>query len=411
MTLTNSNTGVSYNNERKNKILSFIICCQIFLPSLNNFINSFIQLGLDIKWSILTPAVYIFIALCGAYALLKYWYKNTSIFCVAILIVMGIWLSYFIYPNIRDTIYGTFYDLVYNPMNKVMFFCIPALFAIVFIRDYEELFKQMQKWARLTLVVGVITFAFVSVYRQAEMQYMVYSYFMLTPICVCFEAFWSRHNAFDLVLAISGGFSILFLGARGAVVSLIVYLLTRMIALNIRKGTAQRVISLFFAFFVVVGFVLFYNDLFSFLWDVSKQLGIESRVLSSLAHGSLTESSGRDAIVDTIQKALANNPFGYGLFGDYYATNAYGFSSTIYAHNLFWEFWVDFGVVGGTILLFIFFYQLLKALVLNNSMYNRVLWAIIPYGLFQLMFSASTVANILFYLICGMLYAKKFIKL
>ena len=386
------------------KSLCFIVAVLLFIPSICNFLSSFVQLGLKIESLPITPMFYIFMALCSAFVLLKYWNKSKKLFIVCIFIIFSALLSYLIYPDIRKNIFTTIVDLVYNPINKLIIFCLPALYASYFLTDYKMLFNTLLKWAYPTALIGALMYFYVALFVGEELQYMVYSYFMLTPVCFCFEAFFmGKNRTFSLLLAVMGSISILFCGARGAVISLLLYLLIRVVSVSIRK---KRYILFLFCVSAIFFIFLFLNEIIQYIYNLCLRLGVDSRFITSIINGELSQSVGRDEITTAIIQGIWDNPLGYGVWGDRYITSVYWTQPT-YSHNIVLELWCDFGIFAGSAILFVLIKKLFSAMRSTNSCYNCTLWAIIPYGILQLLFSSSLFANVMFFSICGMIFSKK----
>lgn len=393
--------------ERKEKLIILALSLSLFLPAINNFINCFFQIGLGIDPGFLSELSYIAIVFIGVIAATFNFQKNINMFFVALIILGGIALSYFIYPKMRETIYENPVDLIYNPINKVAFFCIPLLLYTGQISDFRRAFFAMHKWARINLVLGIVTYVYVVLVMKRELQYMVFSYFMLTAICVCFENFKENRKKIDLLLMTLGTFAILLCGARGAVLSALIYILMRSVfgKINVRKKHQ----GIWVMSMVILGLMILFlwNNIIYAIADLCELLGVESRFITSLIDGALMESSGRSSISRAIWAGIKDNPLGFGFFGDRYAAGTYGFGRYSYAHNGFLEVIASFGVVIGPILILLFMIKLLKALKIKNTYYNMILWSLIPYGLFQLFFSSSAIENLGFYAICALMFSKK----
>jgi hypothetical protein len=87
----------------------------------------------------------------------------------------------------------------------------------------------------------MITFVFVYFIVGIELQYMVYSYFMLISICVCFEHAILKHAVSDWLIAILGTVCIVMCGARGAVVSLVLFFGVRVLTTLRKQETKGNV--------------------------------------------------------------------------------------------------------------------------------------------------------------------------
>ncbi len=400
-------SGVS-KCERESKEIVFALCCLMFIPSLNNFLNSFLQIGLSLKIEILTPIAYIFMAFVSAFILYKYIFRRRIFVFSFLALLLGTVISYCIYPEIRSVIYSSPVDLVYSPINKLFFFCVPALIGAVCLTDHDRLFRSMRNWGRLSVVLGVITYIFVFFVFGKTLQYMVFSYFMLLPICVCFEHAGVNGSKLDLLIAITGSVSIVLCGARGAVVSLILYFIARIILTGFGRWNKMKVLTLFASLFLVVLLLAFYEDILIMISDLLKSFGINSRFLTYLVEGALLDGTGRSTITGAVFNGLMNNPLGYGLFGDRYVVGTFGFGRYTYSHSIITELLCDFGIVAGSVIVVVLALYMIRYLVsIRGKREVNLMLALIPYGVFQLLFSSSFLENIVFFIIIGLCFFPK----
>lgn len=372
------------------KIGIFALCVLVFLPNINTFVNCFFQLGLEVATDGLTEVVYIFMLFISFMGLIRFFGKDKKLFALALIIMGMLFLSYNIYPSIRDTIYGNPVDLIYNPINVVTFYCIPIMFIAYSIDNYDRLFVNMLWWSVCTLTVGLITFYYCTFIAEVTLQYMIFSYALLTSICVCFEGWFLKKNVLYLVLGILGSIAILICGARGAVISVLVYLLLRIVFGLRSKNTIIKYSVIILLVCCVLLLNIDYENLLMKIDSLLGNMGIESRFFSSLLSSSLFEDEGRTKLSDIFVQAIKENPFGYGAFGDRYATYKLGWEKPIYLHNLFLEIICDFGIFLGPLIIVWIVINLLRCLFASrNSDAVRILWCLVPFGIIQLMFSSS----------------------
>lgn len=391
--------------NRRNKFIVFSICTIIFLPGINNFINSFIQIGMKLPITWLTPIVYIFLVTIGTFSYILCLQHNNKLLFVAFIVIMGIALSYFLYPEIRKSIFNNVLDLVYNNVYRVIFFCLPSLFLITLCGDFNRLFNSMVKWSLLTVFIGLITYIYVDLVEGYKLQYMVYSYFMLTPVCICYEKYLKNKKTIFLFVGVLGSIAMFLCGARGSIISLLGFIIVRIILFNDLKITINKVVILISSLILLIILYINYENIIIYLYNIFQKYDINSRTLNALIEGSLTESHGRDTIRDAIWTGVKKSPvIGYGLFGDRYLSGTYGYSSYAYAHSIFLEAISNFGIVFGIPLLIAFFVKVMKTMFGKQSpIFRSVFFVVVPYGFFQLLFSGAVITNNMFYMLCGLL--------
>ncbi len=338
----------------------------------------------------LTETVYVFMLALSLLGFLRNCINNNKLLLFSGLLLILMTLSYIIYPEIRPDIYGDPIDLIYNPINVTTFFCIPILFIASSIQDYGKLFAGMLKWSAFTVILGVITLWQCVFVAGETLQYMVFSYAILTPICVCFEGYFLEKKKRYLICGILGFVSMFMCGARGAVLAFLIYIVLRVVFFNPTTNNGTRIMVLGTSIVILLITLLFYDNIVLGIDALLDSIGIESRFLERLMEGSLLEDKGRRGLLDIFIKAIKANPLGYGVFGDRYIISSFSWERDTYLHNLFLELICDFGIFFGTGLIIALVYNLIKSLFnKNDSEINRVLWCLIPCGFIQLMFSGS----------------------
>lgn len=408
----NESSQLNKPSKRDSQII-FALCVILFVPGINNFLNSFLQIGLSLSISFLTPIAYIFMALISVIFLYRLVLRKKVFLGVFVFFLIAVLVSYWRYPEIRSAIYSSPVDLVYSPVNKLFFYCLPSLYGIACLSDYNTLFDKMRIWCRLSVITGIFTYIFCFFYAHKSLQYMVYSYFMLLPICVCFEHARVKKSVFDWLIAIIGSVCVVLCGARGAVLSLILYFVTRILLQDLKRVSIGKVVSFFG---IIIGFILvylFYNELLSFVVDLFEMLGVNSRFVSKLEEGKLIiDNSGRSNIANAIFEGIKHNPLGYGLYGDRYVTGNFGFGANVYAHNIIYEVLCDFGIAFGVVILGILAWRLMRTvLILKSRKEIHLLLVLLPYGVYQLFFSSSCLENIPFFIIMGLCFFVNWRKL
>lgn len=392
-------------SDRKNKRVIFSICAMVFLPGINNFINSIMQTGMGLSTTWLTPIVYIFLAIIGAFSYILCFRYNQKMLFVAFFVITGMVFSYFLYPEIRKSIFNSSIDLVYNDVYRVVFYCLPSLFLITLCKDLNKLFNSFVKWSLFTVLIGVLAYVYVDLIKGYKLQYMVYSYFMLTAVCVCYEKYRKDKQFMFLFLGLLGSIAMFLCGSRGAVISLLGFIIVRFIIFNDFKITANKVAIIMFSLILLGTLYLNYDSIIIYLINLFQKYGINSRTLNALVEGTLIESYGRDTIRNAIWIGVKKSPIiGYGLFGDRYLAGTYGYGSFTYAHSIFLEAISNFGIVLGIPLLIAFFVKVIKTMFRTQiPAFRSVFFVVIPYGLFQLIFSGAVITNSMFYMLCGLL--------
>lgn len=167
--------------------------------------------------------------------------------------------------------------------------------------------------------------------------------YKLLPHC-CLIAYYSikKTNPWNVGFTILGGFYLLLLGTRGAVLIYFAFVTVVMIMGRSSKWVVCRTVALFGVAGVFIVSPL-YDASILWLYRTAQQLGLSIRVFEKMVSGTFYESNGRDWIRVTLLQAIKERPLlGHGICGDRVLLDG-GFS-----HNILIELWIDFGLIFGT---------------------------------------------------------------
>lgn len=388
----------------------------VLLPAINFFLNNIAKIRIG-KLPI-SIVLYSILSISIVYALYKVnnnRIANRKAYKLTFAVILLSLFSYIIYyDSIGYRLIAPDFNPIYSELLYLILFCIPAFLLSSSIIDWKLVLYYLSLFA--PVVIGLSLYAYYlmgfSVYGEGKMDYMSLSYYVLTSACICLYKALDKENIFYGVISLVGLFIILAAGCRGA---LICYLLFVIIIIYSQITEHSKTKSTRFLKLTITATVLF--AIFSTAVSINSishwfgKIGISSRSVLSLQEGSFFESYGRDLIRESIENGILDNPFGYGLFGDRYITSKY-YTGTEYAHNLFIEFFADFGVIGGLVLLLWIFFSIIKFYRNNKKSYLWfVLLIFLPEGLFELFFSGSFLTVIPFWIVLGLLMNKERLSL
>lgn len=216
--------------------------------------------------------------------------------------------------------------------------------------------------------------------------------------CVMYELIYGifEQSKLDCYLSYIGILVILFMGARGPVVSLLLFIVGFFLFFFNYKSykTLKRVLLLVLGGVVYV----FMTPLLLGFSYLSSSIGLSTRVFDSIISKELLESNGRDEIFDELMKAISNdtNGWGYGLGSDRL------FTSHVYSHNFEIEILVSFGVILGGFLLFLLAMFFFRVIFKTKGTDTCVFWyALFCFGFLPLQFSRTWINSPEFFLLIG----------
>lgn len=270
--------------------------------------------------------------------------------------------------------------------NSFWFFlmCLPISLYYIAIENKVIFLNMLIKSAYYQIALGF--FYTVSTNYTIPEYDMVFSYQIMIPIIILFYKIYNKFNIIDFILIIFGVSSIVIIGSRGPILSIILFSTIFIFIDLIRNRKKFKSVYMYFLGLIAVFFSFVYFE--QILYQVNMFLikfGISSRTMILLSGGNADFSTGRSYIYKlVIQKILEKPVLGYGLAGD--RIFLYG----SYPHNIFLEVLVQFGIIFGSSILTIFIFYWIKGIALNKNKEEQDL-AIMFFGigLVQLFISGS----------------------
>ena len=257
--------------------------------------------------------------------------------------------------------------------------CLPLYFvgATVRLQEDVDLFIVI---GRIGVIVNILysVLALAGITGQAgdfseERQGMAYN---LLPMVII--TLWSgikHHNELDLSLSIIGVLFLFSMGARGPVMAFVLFLFGFLFLFKDYKNAMfVRIVIIFLLWLVYLIFDVFLELLSNF----ASSLGMSTRIYEMIQDTEMISTENRDWIYDKVLDELYSNPiYGHGFF---YDRIIFGMEENSYAHNVFYEIFLDFGFYIGTALFVVFF--------------GMMIWSMIKYW-------KTPVSTLLFAFFCG----------
>lgn len=267
-------------------------------------------------------------------------------------------------------------------------------------KDREKIVYQMYIISMLTLISAIVYRIVFGASMSDEVSKYVgdmdHAYKILPHCCLIAYYAVKRTNVLNLICVAIGGFYLLILGTRGAVLLYLVLVAVLLIMGRTSKGAVSRTVILFVT---VGGFVIssWYDTAILWMYQKARQLGLSVRIFDKLIKGELAVSGGRDTISETLLYAIKENPFlGYGLCSDRVLAGNY-------AHNIALELWVEFGIIFGTAILIIVFVVLFRGYRATEEEGKKgLILALIFASFFKLFLSGSYLDERLLPFLMGM---------
>ena len=377
-----------------------VIAILFLLPQVNYFLANIMDMN---GLSTITPLLFVVAYSLG---IMSYWRTlRTSkgilyMFTFVVLMIASILLN--------DQVINYMIDENFVKSNVITFFFLnfPLFLLLLIMRDFNLLMKYLLKGSLLVLCLAITLFLFLLLIKSSKpVDYMSFAYMMLSPIIICFVEGW-RKNKKLLIWPIVSSFILFVIGCRGALVTLLVFLMLCFCKYYLFNKISMKYLVIKI-FFLVGAFLIVFNmgTLLRQLSDILVQVGFSSRTLEFMLLGNdvFIQSEGRNMIWN---QAIENvGILGKGLFGDR-TVLLDEYLNPIYPHNFILEILVDFGMILGSVLLVIFAAVVGKALLVSlksgDSQQIQMSFAMISVFLVRHMVSASFLTSLDFWFYIGL---------
>lgn len=288
------------------------------------------------------------------------------------------------------------YYFVRTVPEKLFLYCIPAYMAVYMIDDFDEFYEMLNKFCCFLLAVELLTVVLMTVGSSAfvKADYQNISYGLITPLI-----FWickDRRTKFEKACLVVAFFLMIFFGGRGPLACVLLCVFYKMLLNAVRK-------PIWFVLLVFASVLLlyFYGDIIQWVIAVSTRYGFSGSIVKYYQMGDVFMSSGRDLITEYVNDLIAEHTiFGVGMGGTRYWLGVYGFKFGNYPHNIIYEFWCDYGVALGTVLLGLLGIGIARAFFRrerNPKAYSLFEICVFSTGFLVLMFSSSYLFSQMFF--------------
>ncbi len=323
-------------------------------------------------------------------------------FLLVVFITMAWFLSYILNEDCRRLLSGSFFSpvLIYGSCG------------IICISHFTD-WKKFQSVSMPFTMLGLLTFFILSylningdITDQMGIGYMSFSYNNLVFVISAFWLAIHKKNIMFWGIAPVAMVILMVTGSRGALLCVLVYLL---LELMLSKNTNIAVKLLFF----VIAALVFFNIEFIMgkIATVLDEYGYHSRTVEKFFEGTLQDDSGRGDILKCSWEVVLENPiFGYGmagsmpmLFEKINGIKPIGTQGT-YAHNLFMDLLMHFGIFLGGFICIWLIYHLIKAYLKSRSkkVYN-ILFVFASLTLPKLMITGTYLYDPEFFILLGLI--------
>lgn len=309
-------------------------------------------------------------------------------YIAAILIYCANW---FLFPDNGTLLMDNFFALFFT-----CFPCFIYSYSIVDLKLFEKVFKYSSYAIFLIgMIRGISILNGAAIFEKYSMSF---GYYMLMPNIYFLKKFLNKLNIFDGLMALFSTLIILSLGSRGPIMCIIAYV-TMFTILNIQKRTKRSMIKTLVTLVGIGIFTINIDKLLLALAFFLEKYEIDSRSIRLFTMDKIN-LSGREDIFSTIYEKITNNPFGKGLFSD-------RFFAETYAHNIFLEMLIEWGIIVGSIIIILIVVLIIKGVFNKNKDYANLVIQWVAIGFVPLLVSSSYLTSFNFWILLGILVNKK----
>ena len=354
--------------SRQKNAIQLILLCLIFCSSAIRMYNSYV-----IQMEIINVVIkYMLIIL----SILFIFQSNTKLippFIFGSVITSVLFFNYLFWPDNRPYIQG---------ILEEQWIYIFVLILCVYYVQYRTIENALIISAGIILVIDTLLILSPNYYRLfVNYGYggvgATYSYSLLFPAIVYLYLFKNKKQKIFLFLSGSAAFLMIFYGsARTAALCYIIYFVFQ--ELTSENGFNSKKIIRMIIF--IIGFVFVFFNLSSILQFIGKIIGKDgynSRIIDLFGSGALSTDSGRFELQRQLLPKIfsVEGCLGYGICGDRVITSTHE-----YSHNIFLQLLVEFGLVGGGLVILLMLYLFYNAII-KKTRFNKILGILFPVGI------------------------------
>lgn len=286
--------------------------------------------------------------------------------------------------------------------------CLPYFLLSFRVKDFSLLFNTLKIVGVVALVCEaliLLVFTSISSYSQES------GYDALLPFVVFYLSFNRENKKLYLILVILSFMLILMSGSRGPLLCAILAFIAVFLYKNrFSKKTFLYSVLLIFVFLL---YSFFQEQILSWMLGQFSGLSVSTRSIEMLMNREIASDDIRDSLRNESFAYAINHPFiGSGFLNDRVYLYKFGFitSSTAtvygsYSHFFIAEVLIQFGLIPGIIILFVFVKNILRRITVTiNVDESFIFLIIISIGVFPLLVSRSWFSFQYFYLVLGLLF-------
>lgn len=336
------------------KWISIYILVYFLIQATNLTIKSIINIP-NSYWGIISIVFGIIILVFMLKSLHIVWRRSARLLLGSLFVFVILYLISFIFATIRNESYLL---ILKNSAFLTFAWWIPVGVYAASIKNYRILYETLVKGSFALSSVLFTCFFFRNNIDSANVYNMSFGFAMVFPTLIHINEFNRTKKVSLLILSIVEAIILLLYANRGVFLSIVFFVVY--IILFGEKPVYKKIINAMVLLCILFFSVFYQEKIILTISDVLTIFNTESRTFSLFINGDIGNTSGRDVIWRYSISMFNEHPLlGWGLGGEYYKLTelftGYKIEDTvIMTHNAIIQFFVEFGLIGGTILSFLF---------------------------------------------------------
>lgn len=381
-----------YNNKRA-KADGIILAVLLFLPALNYyFAEALYSFGIK---NPLVQLIYVIVYLTGAYTYVRnIAHSIKAVYVVSLLLLISMALT----PEVMTAITGP--KFLQSLLVTLLFIYLPIFITVSDKKfDFDSIVTQLYPFALCVDITCIITYCIEVANLSVLHEYMTMAYTGLPAILLTIFCSYSKKHFLGIGISTLAAFTILFGGCRGALLTLVIFVVLMLFLSKNQKSTKW---GWWVLILVLLVLVLNAETIFSRINNLLSGFGYESRIFSLLESENGIKSEGRDAVYKKAFSLI--NVWGHGIYSDRVLLEHVADST--YCHNWALEFMVDYGFIIGVLLVILMLFMVFRMFRVRDRlslMGKFMLYFTVSMLFVKYMLSGSYLASAEFALILGWL--------
>lgn len=296
--------------------------------------------------------------------------------------------------------------------------CIPLFFLGAAVRNLDDLLKKLKISAYIILL-----FTYISIFVTQSSGNVVEGYSQdvgyqnAIPFVVFLVDYMQKKEKKDILGLAFSFFAILMGGARGPILCIGIAFFLACIFLG--KFDGQRSVAYFISFILIIVFIsLFYQEILYGLLNLFEKFGVSTRILIGLIENDIADDSSRSTLANFAFEFAKEHPLiGTGIINDrklLFDNLTVNTNKTVfgyYCHNFFLENLMQFGLIPGIIVCFIWLKFIIQPMLRYNDLNLRAIAIVMcTAGFLPLLVSYSYITYQYFFLMAGFMFSYRNIR-